>query len=393
MSALRHPLWLVVCGLGITQIIGWGTTYYALGALSQDIIATTGWPPLLVFGAFSLSLLVSGIISRAAGRIIDERGGRQTMLAGSLLSSLGCLILGAFAHPAGYVLGWLILAPAMRLATYDAAFTSLSQMAGEKTRISISYLSLFGGLASTVFWPLGHFLSGQFGWQATFLIYAALHLLVCAPLHLRLLSSAPVAKAQDLEEEPAGLEGPDRRLAMAVFAFVLASNGFVFASISAHVLPLFEGLGLAAASAVSLSALIGPSQVMSRIAEIIFGRRWSPTQLGLLAFGLLPAGLAAAAAGGFSLHALIAFAVIYGMSNGLVTIAKGAYPLALFGRRNYGEVLGTLTMPSLVLNALAPLLMAQLLQAWGPARSLLACLAVGLSSLLAMAWLARRYPA
>ena len=157
------PLWIVLCGLGITQIIGWGTTYYALGALSEDIAAATGWSTALIFGAFSASLLVSGMLSAWAGRLIDRVGGRKVMVAGSLLSAAGLALIGVFPHPVTYVAGWLVLGLAMRLATYDAAFASLTQITPKKARRAISYLSLFGGLASTVFWPVSHYLSLAIG--------------------------------------------------------------------------------------------------------------------------------------------------------------------------------------------------------------------------------------
>ena len=186
------PLWRVITALGITQIIGWGTTYYALGALSLDIAADRQWSKFLIFGAFSAALLISGFISRAAGRAIDDHGGRRVMAAGSCLAGLGCLILSAATEPWIYVLGWLVLGPAMRLILYDAAFPALAQVAREKSRRSISYLTLFGGLASTVFWPVSHVLSQEIGWRNTFLVYALLHLLLCLPLHLLVLSRSTI---------------------------------------------------------------------------------------------------------------------------------------------------------------------------------------------------------
>ncbi len=357
------PLWLVICGLGITQIIGWGTTYYALGALSQDIAATTGWSKALIFGAFSAALLLSGIISAHAGRYIDRHGGRRTMMWGSVFAALGCGMIGVYPHPATYVAGWLILGLAMRLATYDAAFASLAQIAGDKARRAISYLTLFGGLASTVFWPLSHYLSLNIGWSHTLLVYAVLHLAICLPIHAVVLKNARgEAQMETVVDDPVPpLTGPARTHAMALFAAALALNGIVFSAISAHVVPLFSGLGFGGEEAVFMAALIGPSQVASRIGEILMGAKLKATHLGLIAFGMLPVAIAIFAAGGFGWQVAIVFALLYGASNGLVTIAKGAVPLVLFGRKGYGEMLGILSAPNLVLNAAAPLAFALLL--------------------------------
>lgn len=388
------PLWIVICGLGITQIIGWGTTYYALGALSQDIAAETGWSTTLIFGAFSASLLLSGVVSRASGRLVDRKGGRLSMVAGSLLSALGLVLLGLFPNPVTYVIGWLVLGIAMRFATYDAAFASLTQITGRDARRAISYLSLFGGLASTVFWPVSHYLALGIGWADTLLVYAALHIVVCLPIHWAVLGAAKGEReiTHEAAAAPASLGPAERRKALVLFGAALALNGLVFSAISAHAVPLFSSLGFGGDEAVFMAALIGPSQVASRLGEILMGRRLSPMYLGLIAFGLLPLAIALFAGLGFTWSAALLFAVIYGASNGLVTIAKGAVPLMLFGPKGYGEVLGTLTAPSLFLNAAAPLLFAMMLGVMPAQTALLAAGASALASALAMFWLARLHP-
>ena len=387
------PLWIVICGLGVTQIIGWGTTYYALGALSQDIAATTGWSTALIFGAFSAALLLSGLISPWAGRLVDRVGGRRVMVAGSLLSAAGLAIIGAFPHPVTYIIGWLVLGLAMRLATYDAAFASLTQIAGTGARRAISYLTLFGGLASTVFWPASHYLSQGIGWPNALLAYAALHLVLCLPIHAVVLGAAQ--GEQDSKAAPSGmavaaaLADGARRKAMALFAAAVALNGLVFSAISAHAVPLFAALGFRGEEAVFMAALIGPAQVASRVGEILMGGRLRALDLGLIAFGLLPVAIVIFAGLGFSWPAAIAFALLYGASNGLVTIAKGAVPLALFGPRGYGEVLGVISAPNLVLNAAAPLLFALLLAAASAQTAIMIAGASALASCLFMLWLAR----
>lgn len=395
-TALRTlPPWLVICGLGITQIIGWGTTYYMLGALSQDIAQSTGWSGTLIFGAFSAALLLSGLISRRGGRLIDRIGGRRVMVAGSLCAAAGLALMGAVPHPVTYVLGWLLLGLAMRFATYDAAFASLTQIVGHGARRAISYLTLFGGLASTVFWPVSHYLALNIGWSTTLLVYAGLNLFVCLPIHWLVLHAATGDRAAEhVTETPhaAHVTGRGRLVAITLFASALALNGLVFSAISAHAVPLFQGLGFAGDEAVFMAALIGPAQVASRMGEILMGRRLTPMQLGLIAFGLLPVAVGIFALLGFSWPAAIVFALLYGASNGLVTIAKGAVPLSLFGTRGYGEVLGVISAPNLILNATAPLLFALLLGVVSPQASLLMAGGIALASTLFMLWLTRLHP-
>ena len=388
------PLWIIICGLGLTQIIGWGTTYYMLGALSQDIAVSTGWSGTLIFGAFSAALLLSGMISRHGGRLMDRIGGRRVMIAGSVFAAAGLALMGPFPHPATYVIGWLLLGLAMRFATYDAAFASLTQIVGQGARRAISYLTLFGGLASTVFWPVSHYLALGIGWADTLLVYAGLNLFVCLPIHWLVLHGARGDQtATRVANTPVQhLAGRGRLMAITLFATALALNGLVFSSISAHAVPLFQGLGFRGNEAVFMAALIGPSQVASRLGEIVMGRRLTPMHLGLIAFGLLPVAVGLFALLGFSWPAAIVFAVLYGASNGLVTIAKGAVPLMLFGTRGYGEVLGVISAPNLILNAAAPLLFALLLGVVSAQASLLIAGAAALASTLFMLWLARLHP-
>ena len=291
-------------------------------------------------------------------------------------------------------MGWLVLGLTMRLATYDAAFASLTQITGTGARRAISYLTLFGGLASTVFWPVSHYLSLGIGWSNTLLVYAVLHLAVCLPIHAVCCVTRGARRKTPRRRitRPAHSSQQGRLRAMALFAAAVALNGLVFSAISAHAVPLFGALGFGGEEAVFVAALIGPSQVASRLGEIMLGRRLGVMHLGLIAFGLLPLAIAVFAGLGFSWSAALAFAVLYGASNGLVTIAKGAVPLALFGPKGYGEVLGIISAPNLVLNAAAPLLFALLLAAISPQGALLVAGGAALASCLCMAWLARLYP-
>ena len=181
--------------------------------------------------------------------------------------------MGTFPHPATYVIGWLLLGLAMRFATYDAAFASLTQIVGQGARRAISYLTLFGGLASTVFWPVSHYLALGIGWADTLLVYAGLNLFVCLPIHWLVLHGARGDQtATRVANTPVQhLAGRGRLMAITLFATALALNGLVFSSISAHAVPLFQGLGFRGNEAVFMAALIGPSQVASRLGEIVMG--------------------------------------------------------------------------------------------------------------------------
>ena len=179
----RHPATIAILALGITQIVAWGTTLYALGVLGKPIAADTGWSQTIVFGGLTIGLLVSSATSTFVGRFIDRRGGQSVMAIGSILVAVGLVLLALVPSIATYLAAWAFLGLAMRMTLYDAAFAALVQVTPSRGRRAISYLTLFGGFASSVFWPIGHALNSAYGWRTTLLIFAAINLLVCLPLH------------------------------------------------------------------------------------------------------------------------------------------------------------------------------------------------------------------
>jgi MFS family permease len=191
---VSHPATHAICALGITQICAWGTTLYALGVLGKPIAADTGWSQSLVFGGLTVGLLVSSAVSAYIGRAIDRRGGRGIMSVGSIVMAIGLVLLSLVTEPYGYLAVWALLGIAMRMSLYDAAFAALVQVTPSRGRRAISYLTLFGGFASSVFWPIGHALNAEYGWRTTLLIFAAINIVVC--LRPRWLKPGPARPAR-----------------------------------------------------------------------------------------------------------------------------------------------------------------------------------------------------
>ncbi len=354
---------LAVLGLGVTQIIHWGSVFYAIAVLGPSIRAELGLPPEVAYGGLSLALLTGSLVSTQIGGLIDRIGGRRVMATGSLLCALGLAVL-ALAHGlALYALGWAILGLAMPMALYEAAFASLSQVAGSSARRAITYLTFLGGLASTVSWPLTNILLQQLGWRQTLLAYAVLTLALCIPLHLLLLiDHAPKSQADAVEKpdeiSEALLATEHRSTAFALLAIALLLQNFISSGVGVHLLNILQGLGLDADAAVLVGVLLGPAQVSGRIAEMMLGGNRPALWTGLAAWGLLPVSFAILLISGASTATAAVFSIVYGVSNGLVTIARGTIPLALFGRSGYGRLLGKLSVPARVAGALGPIVFA-----------------------------------
>jgi predicted MFS family arabinose efflux permease len=398
-ALVRHPATTAIVALGITQIVAWGTTLYALGVLGKPIAADTGWSQSLVFGGLTVGLLVSGAVSAFVGRLLDRRGGRAVMSTGSVLICVGLLLLAGVESPTSYLAVWAFLGLAMRLSLYDAAFAALVQVTPSRGRRAISYLTLFGGFASSVFWPIGHALNNAYGWRATLVIFAAINFLLCLPLHWFGLArretaeQAERARSSDSTAAPTKppLEGTARTIAMALFSVIVAASAVVFGALAVHLVPILEATGLAAAAAVFIASLKGAAQVAGRIWDLTLARRWHPVDIGRVSIAFIPLSFAVLMLGGANLWAALAFTLLFGISNGLVTIVRGAVPLALFGPKGYGEVLGILATPYLLLAAVAPAAFALVVESYGYTAAEAILLGAGLFSFLGMELMARWY--
>jgi predicted MFS family arabinose efflux permease len=397
MPKRPDPFLAAVCALGITQITAWGTSYYCLGVLANPIARDTGWSLSLIYFGFTVSLLTMGAISAWAGQAIDRYGARQVMSAGTVLVSLGLLLLSFARSEAAYLATWAFLGVGMRLCLYDAAFAALVQVVPSRGRLAISYLTLFGAFASTVFWVLGHYFNEAMGWRSTLLWFAAINLAVCLPLNWLGLSrhetpdSHAAQAAAQAAPEDAPLAGSLRTVAIALFALVMSLNGFVFGVVTVQLVPLLEAAGLATAAAVWVASMKGFAQFGGRVVEIFFGRNLHAMTVARIAIGALPASFVVLLLAAGSFQAILAFTLVMGASQGVITIVRGAVPLALFGAKGYGAVLGLLATPVLVVNAASPTLFAMIVDRWGWHAAEIVLLACAAASWIAIELMARWY--
>jgi MFS family permease len=377
--------------LGCSQLLCWGISYYLIGALGQPMAEGLGWSASVVHGGFSLALLVMGLSSPSVGRAVDQYGGRPVMAAGSGLIALGCLGLAAAQGIVTHYAAWACLGLAMRMTLYDAAFAALARIGGPLARRPIAQITLLGGLASTVFWPVGHILQEQLGWRGALVAYAAIAALT-VPLHFAIPRgryTQAVAAAHATDQTPTR---PRRNqlLAATLYGLVMTLTAFLNSGISAHMIGILAGLGQDPSAAVWLASLRGIGQSTARPAEVLFGAGLHPLSLGVLATGLFPLYFAAGLLSGPSALAGAAFTLLYGAGNGLVTIVRGTLPLVLFDPLAYGGLIGRFLIPSFSLSALGPLAYAVVIERLGEAAALyLSAALAGLSLAGALALRAR----
>ena len=389
---------LAVNALGITQITAWGTSYYCLGVLAKPIVADTGWPLTVVFLGFSVALIVMGLISTWVGRLIDRVGARAVMCVGTVVVSAGLVALSQVWDQTSYLAVWAVLGIGMRCCLYDAAFAALVQVTPTRGRKAISYLTLYGAYASTVFWVVGHYLNEAFGWRGTLIAFAAINLAVCLPLNwLGLARRDPPEGTVKTTAAPAPspdgpvLEGRMRVVGIWLFALIMSLNGFVFGVISIQLVPLLEAAGLAGATAVWVASLKGHGQFAGRVVEIFFGRNLRAMTIARIAITVVPVSLILLFLARGGLSQLVAFTLLLGASQGVITIVRGAVPLALFGAKGYGAVLGAIATPILLVNAFSPAVFALLVDQFGWQISLYALFGCAMATWLAIELMSRWY--
>jgi MFS family permease len=361
MSTIRDLLsgpWRAVPVLGVTQIVAWGTIYYSPVLTVPLIAAERGWSISFTMAGLSLGLFVAGLAAPLIGRSIDRYGGHVVMTAGSLVSALGLAGLALVENPAAYFAVWLVLGLGLSASLYDPAFATLGRIFGVAARRPITVLTLAGGFASTVGWPTTHYLIDAVGWQGAYLVYGALLALLCAPLHAFALPRNHAAASVRLEQSEGPAPLPARRIMFMSIAAAFAAYAFVPSALSAHLLAIFGRAGIEPATAVAIGMLFGPAQVAARVCELVFGRNVHPLMIARAAVGLLMIAFGLLALGGISVPVAAAFAVMFGAANGLITIARGAVPLALFGAAGYGRLMGRIAGPSLVIQSAAPFVLA-----------------------------------
>lgn len=390
--AANPDRWLylrLVIGIGITQIIGFGTMFYAFGSVVPALSDDLGIAPGTAFAAFSAALLIGALAAPTAGRMLDRHGARIVMGTGSVLAALSLTALSQAQGLLSLVLALVAVEVTATLVLYDAAFAALAQGLGPaRARRAITHMTLLGGFASTVFWPLTQAILVWSDWRTAYLVFAALNLCICLPLHLSLTrapdldpvtGTAPAARPQFPP-----LPQAQHRSAMIWVAISFAVAGLVFSALSASWVTTLTAFGLPAAAAVTAGTLMGPAQVGVRVLDMLFGLRLHPLTTTMISTVLLMLALTVLWLTGPTLAGAMVFAVLFGLAQGLTSIVRGTVPLVLFGAQGFAARLGRLASVRMVMAAIAPFGIALLIETWSASAALLAMICLALLGVMAL---------
>lgn len=353
--------WVVVTALGTSQTLAWASSYYLPAILARPIASGVGGSQTWVFAAFSGSLLIAALLGPFVGRAIDRRGGRGALALSNVVLAVGLTMLALAKGPIGLSVAWAVLGVGMALGLYDSGFAALASIYGDNARGPITGITLFAGFASTISWPLSTILNDAVGWRETCLAWAVLNLVIGLPLN-RFVFPATVRQISHRQKATRRI-GWKPHKDMLLLAFVFAAVWFVTGAMASHLPTLLQRAGVTQVQAVAAAALVGPAQVAARIAEFVMLRRIHPVVSARIAASLHPIGAAILLVTGPP--AAVAFVLLYGAGNGLLTIARGTVPLAIFGPHGYGERTGLLSAPARAAQAFAPLVFGILMERLG----------------------------
>jgi MFS family permease len=377
----------VILALGATQTLAWASSVYLPAILADPIAHDLGISANWIFGAYSGALVIAGLLGPRIGRQIDRAGGRSVLSFSNLTLAGGLVLLGFAGSISMLMTAWLLLGIGMGYGLYDAAFGALGRAYGDKARGPITGITLIAGFASTVGWPLTAYGLAHIGWRDTCFAWAAAHILLGLPLNLLMLPGVPAAKV--MAEDAARPHIPiDRPMVLLALAFALV--WIVTGAMAAQFPRILEAAGASPIEAIAAGALIGPAQVLARVFEVGFLSRYHPIVSARLAFAMHPIGaLIVAFSGGAAAASL--FAIFHGAGNGVITIARGTLPLAIFGPDNYAYRLGLLGAPARMAQAPAPLIFGFLID-WMGSGVLIVSSALSLVALAALFLLSERAP-
>jgi MFS family permease len=423
MSATDAPR-RVVIALGAAQTLAWASSYYLPAVLADPVAASLGVSRVWFFGAFSAALLLMGMLGPALGRHIDAHGGRRTLMTSNGVLAAGLVALAAAQGPVSLALAWVALGAGMALGLYETAFATLAHLYGARARLPITGITLMAGFASTLGWPLTAALEHAMGWRGACLVWAALHLVIGLPLNallprraahggettggsahrgaatggaarggvatetadVAIAAGAPVASGATAPDVVVAATVRAGRRAMVIVAAVFAAVSYVSTAMAAHLPRLLQETGATAAVAIAAASLVGPAQVAARFVEFAIARRFAPHPLApaRVAAALHPVGAGLLALIGGAGIGAPAFALLHGAGNGMMTIARGTLPLALFGAEGYGFRQGAISAASRIVQAAAPVSFGLLLDAGGAPAALALSAGLSLAALVAL---------
>jgi MFS family permease len=349
----------IVWPLAVAETLVWAAMYYSFPALLLEWERDLGWSKTELTGAFTISLLVSAAATPFAGRIIDKGHGRKLLVCSTLFGAICLLLLSRTTEIWQFYAVWILLGFAMAGCLYDACFAMLTRTMGDASKRSITLVTLVAGFAGTVSFPSANVIAAFFGWRGAVMVFAGVIVLVAAPLFWSACGHADVTPQAQLHQVGKKAEAMLRLVRSPLFwclALCFVALAFNHGMLINHLLPLLDERRVQHETAVLAASMVGPMQVMGRLAMMAAERHVSTT-------GLFIVCTLALATASFLLYEailvpalLVGFIILQGAGNGFVSILRPVIIAEYLGRKDFGLIAGVLASTYLVGFALAPII-------------------------------------
>lgn len=374
----------LLLALSFAQLVAWGSCYYAYAVLMEPVQAALGINKSTAAGAYSLGLLVMGFTAIPVGILIDRGRHFHVLIGGTLVTMVGMLLHAAIQSVWQLFAVWALIGAGMACTLYESVFAFLIRAYPKDYRRYITFVTLLGGLASTVFWPLTTLLLANFGWRGALVGLAMLQLAGCLGCYLVFLPRHAAQRAAHNEKRtPVASLLRSRQFVLLAIAFTLQS--IVLAGLAAHIIALFAAAGVSVAIALLAASSIGVMQVIGRVVLLVAGSRMSPSATANVVVWLLPAAVVTLLAVSMSPWFAFLYAFLFGSGNGMMTIVKGTATADLISRDRVAMLNGALAMPTAIARAAGPVLVASFWDFFGsPQAAVLVVLGIAACAALAL---------
>ncbi|WP_121628308.1 MFS transporter [Poseidonibacter antarcticus] len=358
-----------VIGLGTTMTIGYGTLYYSITIMSEELSKQFNWTNSFIFGVLSVGILLGGFLVPIIGKLLDKKGARIIMSIGSILCGMGLLLLSLITSKLEFILAMLFLESVSILVLYEAAFVAFSQLVGTKAKLPIIQITLIAGFASTIFWPLISYLLTLVSWREVYQILALFHFFLALPIHYFVLKKNLKIDNKNFDEksfeECIYQEGSNKKRSILLVSIAFSLIAIPITAMQTQFLSLFKSFGIEASVAIALGTLIGPAQVFSRILLMSFSSKATPLLTASISISMMAIGLLCLLFSGYNLNAALYFVILYGAGQGLSDIVRGTLPLYLFGKEGFGKTMGKINHVRLIVMSMVPFTFALMLETLG----------------------------
>lgn len=369
----RGPaVWALAAG----QMLGFACQFFVFAGLVLFWHEDLGWAKSTLALGPMLALLVGAAFAPLIGKVVDGGRGPELMVFGAMIGVVALVLMSQVQTPVQWALIWMLLGIGQLASQYEVCFAFLIRRLGRDARRAIIRVTLVAGFASTVSIPAYTALAQGQGWRFALMTGAAVMAFCVVPLNWwgtrRIRAGAPPPVAAPTAPIKSGTRS--RRLWLLAVMFSL--SGLSHWMIAHLLIPVLVGRGYSQELAVFAAAVIGPAQVAGRFALMYSEARISNARATMLTLCAMFVATMFLALSGAGVGLVVAYVLVQGAAIGMTTILRPVLIADMLGAENYGANAGRIQVPSMIINAFAPMIGALLLE--GPGFGALVGLSLGL---------------